>query len=130
MRTSLAPWVLAVIVLAAWGRSDSRSSAEADRTTTSEYATGAGFPCPTSSVDCTTEEVVATVRQIWELSGATPSEAECMAAINSENTQAVNEALDSYSDAENQAMIGCVGTEARAREIAEASADVVVTAVP
>ncbi len=52
-----------------------------------------------------------------------------MAAINSENTHAVNQALDSYSEAETQAMIDCVGSEARAREIAEASVNV-VTSVP
>src|SRR5215203_2197 len=129
MRTSLARWLLAVVVLAACGGSDARAKA-GGVSTTSESTTDAGFPCPASSGDCTTEEVVATVRKIWELSGATPDEAECMAAINSEDTHAVNEALDSYSEAENQAMIDCVGSEARAREIAEASVDVVVTAVP
>jgi hypothetical protein len=63
------------------------------------------------------------VTDIYELAGATPAEAACLAPITGRGKHAVNQAFEKPSEAETQAAIKCVGSDARLRVIVKGMAD-------
>jgi hypothetical protein len=74
--------------------------------------------CALNRNDCTPAEVTATLDQLYQLGGATPKEAACIAAITGKGKHAVNEPTKHISTAEAVAALRCVGTAERLVAIA------------
>ena len=56
--------------------------------------------------------------RLYELGGATPAEAACLAPVTATGKHAVNEAFEAPTDAQTAAAVACAGSEARLRTIA------------
>jgi hypothetical protein len=93
-------------------------------TTTTEPTASSNRPwaCAPNALDCTSEQVIATVANLYEDAGATKSEAACLAPVTGTGTHAVNQAFEAPTDAQTKAAIACVGSEARLRVLATAVA--------
>ena len=113
---------LASVLSACGGSSAKTVSPETTAKVTTTTTTAAALSCGPQREDCTSEEVIATVAYLWEKSGATPSEAACLAPITATGKHAVNQAFDVYTPKQTTDSIACVGSEARMRKIAAASA--------
>jgi hypothetical protein len=114
--------VVAATLSACESGSPTGAPPDTTRATTSATAPATTFACSPTRDDCTPEEVIATVRQLYEAAGATPEEAACLAPITGEGKHAVNEAFDMPSEKETRSAIKCVGSEERLRAIAESLA--------
>jgi hypothetical protein len=125
-----AAFALAVIALAACGGSTGRgaemstslSNAPVPSSISSEATTVAR--CVANRQNCTPEQVIATVAQLYQVGGgATAAEAACLAPITGRGAHAVNQAFEPTSGAQTQAAIACVGSEARLRAISASLAN-------
>ena len=124
MRRPLCALALAACVLTAC------SGDEPDATTTTQPMTtqtsgveSDEFPCAPERTDCTSEEVVATMERLYVIGGASEVEAACLAPITGEGKTAVSEATEAPTEAETQAAIECVGSEARLMAVAQGVAE-------
>jgi hypothetical protein len=61
--------------------------------------------------------VIATVRQIYEVAGATPAESACLAPIGATGAHSLKQAFTAFSDAQTREAKRCVGSEARLETI-------------
>ena len=129
MRTgvTLVVTVLLVMVLA----SCSGSSKSAGRSPSTTAATTAPAPETVTSVDpatstttdpkfcgttqdgCTPTQMLNAVMRYYEIGGATPAEAACLAPIVAYGKQSLAAAFDRESTVQDQASAKCVGSEAR-----------------
>lgn len=80
------------------------------------------FPCAPTREDCTPQQVMTTVRQLFQAAGATAAESACLAPITGQGKHAVNQAFDAVSDAQTRAAIRCAGSLGRLRVISVALA--------
>ncbi len=92
-------------------RSVSPGSTYATTTTT------AAFACAPTRTDCTPEQVITTVRQIYEIAGATSTESACLAPIGASGKHSLMQAFNAFSDAQTRAATRCVGSAARMQVI-------------
>lgn len=104
--------LLVSVLLSACGESGGNTAAA-----TENEATSTTVPCGPEQDDCTEAQVTETVAQIYEIGGATASEAACLAPITSSGRHAVNEAFDVPRPGETEAAIGCAGSATRLRAI-------------
>jgi len=111
-----------VLSLCACGSGSSKAAAPTTIAGATTTTIAAALLCPGSSETCTSDQVIATVEYIYERGGATAAEAACIALITATGKHAVNQAFEAFTDAQTAAAIACVGSEARARAIANASA--------
>jgi hypothetical protein len=102
--------VVAVIVGLGWS-----SAAAGPR---SSAASTNGYPCAPNHNDCTPQQVIATVRQLFEAAGATSAEAACVADIVGRGQHSVGDAWGPGSDGHKDAMVRCVGSENRFQTLA------------
>jgi hypothetical protein len=109
--------VLVALCLGACGGSSApRASTPSSESTTSSTVK---FVCDPSRADCTTADVIATVRQIYEIAGATTAESSCLAPISAAGKHAVMQSFDAFSDAQTRAALRCVGSDARMQAIVD-----------
>jgi hypothetical protein len=80
--------------------------------------TTATFACAPTRSNCTPEQVLATVRQIYETAGATASESACLAPISATGKHSLLQAFNAFSDAQTREATRCVGSDARLQVIA------------
>jgi hypothetical protein len=101
-------------------------------TTTTEVTASSNPPwaCAPDALDCTSEQVIETVANLYEDAGATKAEAACLAPVTGTGTHAVNQAFEAPTDAQTKAAIACVGSEARLRVLATALADLFMRTEP
>jgi hypothetical protein len=111
-----------VFALSACGGSSSKPAGPETSTKASTTTTGAALACEPQRVDCTSEQVIATVAYLYEKGGATPAEAACLAPITATGKTAVNQAFEAPTAAQTEDAIACVGSETRLRTIASDSA--------
>jgi hypothetical protein len=83
----------------------------------SAVASSSGYPCAPSHYGCTPQQVIATVRQLFEAAGATSAEAACVADIAGRGQHSVGGAWGPGSAGQEGAMVSCVGSEIRARAL-------------
>jgi len=116
--------VLAFTWLAAscGGASDSTSPVKAKAETTQASTVADVEVCTPDQLNCTSEEVIATVEKLYVIAGATIIEAECLAPITGAQAHALNEAFEAPTAAQTRAAIRCVGDEERLATIATALA--------
>jgi hypothetical protein len=84
----------------------------------SAVASSSGYPCAPSHYGCTPQQVIATVRQLFEAAGATSAEAACVADIAGRGQHSVSGAWGPGSAGQKGNMIGCVGSENRLQTLA------------
>jgi len=107
--------VVALGLGACGGSSAPRASTGSNENTTS--SSPMKFACDPGRNDCTTADVVATVRQIYEVAGATAAESSCLAQISATGKHALSQAFNAFSDAQTRAAVHCVGSGARLQTI-------------
>lgn len=111
--------VLVFTWLAASCGGASESASPANNSEITQASTVAGVKtCTPDRLDCTSEEVLATVERLYIIAGATTIEAECLAAITGGRAHSVNEAFEAPTAAQTRAAIRCVGSEERLATIA------------
>lgn len=119
VRRLLCALALIVCVLTACGDDEPDAATTTQPSTTQATDGDQEFPCAPERTDCTSEEVVETMEQLYAIGGATEAEAACLAPITGEGKTAVNQATEAPTEAETQAAIECVGSEERLLEIAQ-----------
>ena len=106
-----------MVALALWscgGVSPSRVSPnESSSSSAQASTTSVAVACGPTQENCTAAQVISTVARLYEIGGATPTEAACLAPITGQGKHAVNQAFDKFSDAETRASIECVGSKRR-----------------
>ena len=102
----------AVVVGAGCGGSASpRSQATEPLPTTT--TTLVGMPCSFTATGCTSEQVGATLTTIFERSGATATEAPCLAALFDRGAHSMTDAFRPSSSDDTAEAVRCVGSTAR-----------------
>jgi len=120
-RYLVAPMGLA-LMLSACGGSSAKTAAPETTAKPTTRTIGSALACGPQRVDCTSEQVIATVAYLYEKGGATQAEAACLAPITATGKHAVNQAFEAPTAAQTADAIACVGSESRLRTIATASA--------
>lgn len=112
--------LLLIAGVAACGDDEPDATPDTQPETTQTTKGGTDFPCAPDRTDCSSEEVVATMAELYVIAGATDSEAACLAPITGEGKTAVSQATEAPSEAQTQAAVECVGSEERLQEIGQA----------
>ena len=102
-------------ISACGGGSSTRVTSPGD--TSGATTTTTAFVCAPTRTDCTPEQVIATVRQILEIGGATAAESACLAPIGATRKHSVTQAFYPFSDAQALRATRCAGSEARLQTI-------------
>jgi hypothetical protein len=116
------PWLFAVVAVVLLAGCGSSTKAANSPQPTLRPSTATTFACAPAREDCTSQDVVATVTQLYRRAGATPAEAACLGPITGAGKHAVNQAFDAPTAEQTKAAITCVGSDARLRSIAAAMA--------
>jgi hypothetical protein len=108
--TLLVAAVVILIVGVAWSSTNAASSRP--NATPSQ-----AFACAPNQQDCTSQQVIATVRRLLEAAGATATEAACMAAITGQGKHSVTLAIEGFPIGRRPDAIRCVGSERRFHDL-------------
>jgi hypothetical protein len=110
---TIAAFAIALALAGCGGSAWSNGRAETPTTVPGRSSPTTSRSCGPQRENCPSAQAIDALVRLYEIGGATHSEARCLAPILGRGTQAVNQASDRPTKAQTQAAVKCVGSEDR-----------------